>query len=662
MENQIISGRYRFLQKLGEGGFSQTFLAEDLHLPTKPRCVVKQLKPQFGDAESIALANRLFEQEAEVLYRLGNHPNIPQLLAHFEEAGEFYLVQELIEGNTLAQELAGGKVLDFAGTIKIVGQILETLAFVHGQNVIHRDIKPANLIRRQADGRIFLIDFGAVKQVSAATSSENSTCQSTVTIGSQGFMPSEQMAGKPRYASDLYALGLVAIEMLTGISATKLKQNPNTGEFVWQHKAPLPAEIENFITKLVRYDFRQRYVSAKEALAALNMIAVNLGIFKNNISNAPVARTPLPVSTAPAASAPRPLAPSVITKIPQLPPTIIAPPTAHFRPTVETETSGGVFGWIWNNDIALGVFVAALVFGFFIVGGYVLIKGAVSSADKAETQRQNEMSDAPPEKFDDSLNAFQEAMTQANEAETKAKKATTKFEWKEVGNKFARAHTLLASIQQTSQNYAAAQEKIAVFKQRSENAFQNAELVVDKASPNSLTVTTTTGTPTNTPNPYSAATPEPIITMPPKQSQRTYLSYNYLGYNKAENKVITPNDANFTSSVEKQSDNQRDSGLIRIRADGGSYSSASLTLKAPTGMKLGAGSYQSVQEYPWQSPTMYAMSFDKLNCSQNGNRSFTINSIVYDSVGTSIVLLDATFNVDCGTNKAKGRIRYDARQ
>ncbi|HEX9960244.1 MAG TPA: serine/threonine-protein kinase, partial [Pyrinomonadaceae bacterium] len=165
MQPVTISNRYRILQNLGEGGFGQTFLAEDLHLPTKPRCVVKHLKPQAADEESVKLARRLFEQEAEVLYRLGNHPQIPAILAHFEEAGEFYLVQELIDGETLAQEFAKGKKYGEAQAVDLMRQVLETLSFVHQQNVIHRDIKPSNLIRRASDGKIFLIDFGAVKQV-----------------------------------------------------------------------------------------------------------------------------------------------------------------------------------------------------------------------------------------------------------------------------------------------------------------------------------------------------------------------------------------------------------------------------------------------------------------------------------------------------------------
>ncbi len=153
----------------------------------------------------------------------------------------------------------------------------------------------------------------------------------------------------------------------------------------------------------------------------------------------------------------------------------------------------------------------------------------------------------------------------------------------------------------------------------------------------------------------------PKVTMPPKQSHRTYLSYTYLNYGKLETKTITTNDAIFTSRVEKQSENRRDSGVVQINIDGGSYSSARLAFKAPYGYKVTAGTFSNAQEYLWQSPTMYAMSFDKLYCSDRANHSFTINSIIYDELYASIAYIDASFTVNCGTSKAMGRVRYDAR-
>src|ERR687886_2060115 len=132
-----LGGRYKIISQLGAGGFGQTFLAEDLHLPGHPQCVVKQLKPQTSEPETLAMARRLFDTEAEVLYQLGNHDQIPRLLAHFEDNEEFYLAQEFIEGEALTQELVKGQPWTEAQVIDLLQDMLQVLFFVHEQQVIH---------------------------------------------------------------------------------------------------------------------------------------------------------------------------------------------------------------------------------------------------------------------------------------------------------------------------------------------------------------------------------------------------------------------------------------------------------------------------------------------------------------------------------------------
>jgi eukaryotic-like serine/threonine-protein kinase len=143
-----LGGRYKVISHLGAGGFGQTFLAEDLHLPGHPRCVVRQLKPEINTDNTLQMARRCFNTEAEVLYQLGVHEQIPRLLAHFEENKEFYLAQEFVEGHSLTHELTEGKAWAEEQVIGLLKDILQVLAFVHEQQVIHRDIKPSNLIRR----------------------------------------------------------------------------------------------------------------------------------------------------------------------------------------------------------------------------------------------------------------------------------------------------------------------------------------------------------------------------------------------------------------------------------------------------------------------------------------------------------------------------------
>jgi serine/threonine protein kinase len=275
--NSPIGGRYRIICQLGAGGFGQTFLAEDIHLPDYPRCVVKQLKPQANDSNSLHMARRCFNTEAQALYQLGVHDQIPRLLAHFEENQEFYLVQEFIEGEPLSKELVKGKPWMQGRAIALLQDILQVLAFVHQHQVIHRDLKPSNLMRRKRDYKIVLIDFGAVKQAGAPSiDPETGLTNLTISIGTHGYMPNEQVAGKPRFSSDVYAVGMLGIQALTGINPRHLGDDVN-GEIEWHHLAShVSRDLLKVIDRMVRYDFRDRYPTAIEALEALNKLSSRL--------------------------------------------------------------------------------------------------------------------------------------------------------------------------------------------------------------------------------------------------------------------------------------------------------------------------------------------------------------------------------------------------
>ncbi|MEP0777935.1 protein kinase [Microcoleus sp. ZQ-A2] len=192
-----LAGHYQVIEPLGMGGFGQTFLAKDMHLPGNPLCVVKQLKPRDSDSATLTTAQRFFEREAEMLYRLGEHDQIPRLLAHFEQDGKFYLVQDYIEGQTLHQELAHREKLSEASVMRILQDILQVLTFVHQENVIHRDIKPANLIRRNRDGKIVLIfiieaDPGVGKTAILAEYVKRTRCVAHFNVRSQGINRAEE--------------------------------------------------------------------------------------------------------------------------------------------------------------------------------------------------------------------------------------------------------------------------------------------------------------------------------------------------------------------------------------------------------------------------------------------------------------------------------------
>ncbi len=271
MLNTILRGHYKIISHLGGGGFGQTYLAEDIDLPTHPTCVVKQLKPVSNEPFILETAKRLFDQEAGMLYSLGSHDRIPRLLAHFQEGEEFYLVQEFADGTDLTQEIGNGKRSPESVVIDLIKEVLEILVYVHDRNVVHRDIKPANLIRRKSDRKIVLIDFGAVKEIGSLAVDPQGNTNLTIAIGSPGYMPIEQLNGKPRFSSDIYAVGMMAIQAITGAEPRLFDEHPDTAELVWRDRiqGAYSSQFLDILDKMVRYDFRQRYQTASEVLEAI---------------------------------------------------------------------------------------------------------------------------------------------------------------------------------------------------------------------------------------------------------------------------------------------------------------------------------------------------------------------------------------------------------
>jgi serine/threonine-protein kinase len=269
MLGTTLADRYKITQILGRGGFSKTFLAIDTQHPNQRKCIVKQLRPESDDTFTVKTSQRLFATEVKVLKRLGSYDQIPQLFDNFAEDQEFFLVEQYIEGKNLQQEL-GWRRWSEAKVIAFLQDVLTTLAYVHQRKVIHRDLKPANLIRRQSDQKIVLIDFGSVKN--------KRRILQTVVIGTDGYMPSEQSIGRPNFSSDVYAVGIIAIQALTGIDPTKSKLtiDPKSGEIVWRRFTAVSPMLGDVIDQMVRYDFRQRYPTAKEALAAVNELSAKV--------------------------------------------------------------------------------------------------------------------------------------------------------------------------------------------------------------------------------------------------------------------------------------------------------------------------------------------------------------------------------------------------
>ncbi|MBD2577613.1 protein kinase [Oscillatoria sp. FACHB-1406] len=277
MLGRLLDGRYEITQPLGAGGFGQTYIARDIRRPGNPTCVVKHLKPVSNDPQFLPTARRLFTSEAEILEQLGSHDRIPRLLAYFEEDREFYLVQDYVEGHPLTSELLPDRPWPENKVIDLLKGVLPILEFVHSRGVIHRDIKPDNILRRNYDGNLVLVDFGAVKQVTTQmlTGGANAVSPNyTVAIGTPGYMPSEQAKGQPRPSSDIYALGAIALQAITGINPQQFEYDPHTGEILWQHRAAVSPRLATVLTGMTRYHFRDRYQSAAEVLQALEQLSV----------------------------------------------------------------------------------------------------------------------------------------------------------------------------------------------------------------------------------------------------------------------------------------------------------------------------------------------------------------------------------------------------
>ncbi|MBD2626100.1 bifunctional serine/threonine-protein kinase/formylglycine-generating enzyme family protein [Trichormus variabilis] len=292
-----LRNRYRVLRLLGEGGFSKTYAAEDVDRLNAP-CVIKQFFPQVQGTAQRAKAAEFFKEEAFRLYELGeNHPQIPRLLAYFEQGASLYLVQEFIIGKTLLQEVQE-QAYNETQIRQLLADLLPVLEFVHKKNVIHRDIKPENIIRQDTDNKPVLIDFGGAKQVTHTSIARQATAIYTL-----GYAPTEQMAGFACQASDLYALGVTCVRLLTQDLPMQdtygLKDplyNPMNAKWLWKERLQekgitISDKLTSILDQLLQHFPSDRYQSAAEVLQDLKAEKLLL----ETVEILPVIETPLPL-------------------------------------------------------------------------------------------------------------------------------------------------------------------------------------------------------------------------------------------------------------------------------------------------------------------------------------------------------------------------------
>lgn len=263
----LLKQGYQALRVIGQGGFGRTLLAIDQKQPPGAAdyfCVVKQL-PKAGVQMASPTQPEAFAQEVELLARLGEHPQIPKLLGHFEDETAWYLVQQFVAGQNLEELLTEG-IFTEAQVRQLLAEILPVLRFVHQQQVIHRDIKPANMIW-QSQQPYALVDFGAAKAFP-------DPLRTGTSIGSAGYVAPEQAMGRATFASDLYSLGVTCIHLLTGLHPFDL-YSVSEDRWVWRQflTQPVSVELWRVLDKLLQRPTSQRYSNADQVLQALRLEA-----------------------------------------------------------------------------------------------------------------------------------------------------------------------------------------------------------------------------------------------------------------------------------------------------------------------------------------------------------------------------------------------------
>lgn len=290
----LVGGRYETIRELGRGGgFGKTYLAEDTYRRGRPKCVVKKIQPLSKLPSVLQKARELFQFEAEALYQVGNCDQIPKLFDHLEQGNEFFLVQELVDGHDLRQAFTLGDRWDEKTLVTLLREVLEILAIAHQHGIIHRDIKPQNLIRRWLDKKLVLIDFSGVKAIRSLTLNPQGEAIMTQPTGTLGYIPKEQAEGNALPCSDIYAVGMMAIQAITGYMPNQLPRHPETQEVLWHDLAQASPDLSAILDRMVRVEPSQRYQSAEEVLEALPAPAIVKAIALNVAEPLPEEPQPL---------------------------------------------------------------------------------------------------------------------------------------------------------------------------------------------------------------------------------------------------------------------------------------------------------------------------------------------------------------------------------
>ncbi|MEH2120748.1 protein kinase domain-containing protein [Nostoc sp.] len=281
----VLQNRYRIIQILGQGGFGRTYLAEDQRRFNE-LCAIKELISTATEALAWKKAQELFNREAAILYQI-EHPQVPKFRERFEQDQRLFLVEDYVAGQTyrtlLAERQAVGKTFTEAEVLQLIQLLLPVLEHIHSRGIIHRDISPENIILRDSDAKPVLIDFGVVKELAERLRSPNSPMPAT-TVGKLGYSPSEQMQTGGAYpSSDLYALAVSAIVLLTGKEPRDLFDE-NQLTWNWQRWVRVNPRFAQVLNRMLNHIPSDRYQSAANVSQALQLAQPSVPS-PNNVSN-----------------------------------------------------------------------------------------------------------------------------------------------------------------------------------------------------------------------------------------------------------------------------------------------------------------------------------------------------------------------------------------
>ncbi|MDZ8052933.1 MAG: protein kinase domain-containing protein [Aulosira sp. ZfuVER01] len=383
----LLNNRYQVIQTLGGGGFGETFLAEDTQMPSKRRCVIKQLKPIHNNPQIYQLVQERFQREAAILEDLGGSTDqIPSLYAYFQSEGQFYVVQEWVEGQTLTVKLQQQGLLSESAVRDILVNLLPVLEYIHTKRIIHRDIKPDNIILRYRDNKPVLIDFGAVRETMGTVVNSQGLPTSSIVIGTPGYMPSEQAMGRPVFSSDLYSLGMTAIYLLTGKQPPELETDPRSGEIIWsKHALSVSPTFAGVIDRAIAYHPRDRFASAREMLQALQ---IGANTFPPTVpyQHPPVVNTPVPPTQYTV-----PVSPGLAHQQNTIP---VSPGPSHQPPNPADNGQKGIF---IASLVAGGLIGSAIVIGFALNNKQTQpIAESTQSSNQSATIRNEPQETATP--------------------------------------------------------------------------------------------------------------------------------------------------------------------------------------------------------------------------------------------------------------------------